>query len=33
MEKIEFEELNLEEFEEIEEVVTPAFGTIGCCSS
>lgn len=33
MENIKFEELNLEEFEEIEEVVTPGWGTIGCCTN
>ena len=32
MENIKFEEMNFEEFEEIEEVVTPGWGTIGCCT-
>lgn len=33
MENIKFEELNFEELQEIEEVITPSMGTVFCCTT
>ena len=32
-EDLSIEEINFEEMQELEEVVTPGWGTLGCCTS